>query len=112
WERPPRPCRRRLAQVGKRRDAEVLPDLPGRLRAETRQAGERDDVLRDDALVLRQGVYLAVLDDLDDLPFDRLADSLKLLRLAVERELRDQAGRVANQRRRAAVGEDTERVVA
>ena len=45
------------------------------------------------ALPLRQRVDLAVLDDLDDLVLDRRADPGQLLRLAVERELRDRARR-------------------
>ena len=52
------------------------------------------------ALLLRQRVDLAVLDDLDDLPLDRLADALQLLRLAVERELRDRRRGLADPRRR------------
>ena len=43
---------------------------------------------RHERLVLRQRVDLAVLDDLDDLVLDRLADPRELLRVAVERELR------------------------
>ena len=101
-----------MRSSGQRRDAEVLPDPARRLRAEPGQACERDDVRRDDALVLRQRVHLAVVDDLDDLALDRLADPLQLLRLAVERELRDRAGGVADQRRRATVGEHAEGVVA
>ena len=42
-------------------------------------------------LALGQRVDLAVLDDLDDLLLDRLADPLQLLRAPVERELRDRA---------------------
>ena len=53
---------------------------------------------------------LALLDDLDDLLLDRLADPLELLRAAVERELRDRAGRLAHPRRCAAVGEHAERL--
>ena len=51
----------------------------------------KEDDLRRDALALRQRVDLAVLDDLDDLLLDRLADPAKLLRLPVERELGDGA---------------------
>ena len=50
-----------------------------------------DDLLGHLRLALGQRVDLAVLDDLDDLLLDRLADPLQLLRLAVERELRDRA---------------------
>ena len=102
----------RLAQLGDGRDAEVLPDPAGGLRAEPGEAHERDHVGRDDGLVLRQRVHLAVLDDLDDLALDRLADPLELLGLAVERELRDRATRLADQCRRAAICEHAEGVVA
>ena len=102
----------RLAQLGDGRDAEVLPDPAGGLGAEPGEARERDHVGRDDGLVLRQRVHLAVLDDLDDLALDRLADPLELLGLAVERELRDRSARVADQCRRAAIGEHAEGVVA
>ena len=64
------------------------------------------------ALLLRQRLDLADLDDLDDLLLDRLADALQLLRAPVERELRDRAGGLAHPRRRAAVGDDAERVLA
>ena len=60
--------------------------------------------------LLRERLDLAGLDDLDDLLLDRLADPLQLLRRAVERELRDRARRLAHARRRAAVGEDAERL--
>ena len=56
--------------------------------------------------------HLARLDDLDDLLLDRLADPGQLLRLALERELRDRAAGLADARRRAAVGEDAEGVLA
>ena len=51
-----------------------------------------DDLVRDLGLALRQRVDLAVLDDLDDLLLDRLADPLELLRAARERELGDRSG--------------------
>ena len=72
----------RRLQPGDGRDAELLPDPPRRLRAEAGQAHERRDLRRHLRLPLRQRVDLAVLDDLDDLRLDRLADSLQLLRLA------------------------------
>ncbi len=62
------------------------------------------------ALRFVERLDLADLDDLDDLLLDRLADSLQLLRAAVERELRDRARRLAHPRRRAAVGEDAKRL--
>ena len=55
-------------------------------------------------------MHLAVLDDLDDLLLDRLADSLELLRLALERHLRDGSPRLANARGCASVGEHAERL--
>ena len=62
------------------------------------------------AFLLGQRVDLAVVDDLDDLALDRLADPLQLLRLAVERELRDRRRRLADPRGRPAVGADPETV--
>ena len=60
--------------------------------------------------MLRQRVDLTVLDDLDDLLLDRLADSLELLRLAIERHLRDRSACLTNARRRSPVGEHAERL--
>ena len=99
-------------QLVERRHAELLPDPRGRLRAEAGQAHEEDDLGRDPVPALRQRVDLAVLDDLDDLLLDRLADPRQLLRPPVERELRDRARRLADARRRAAVGEHAERRLA
>ena len=65
---------------------------------------------RNERLPLRERLDLALLDDLDDLLLDRLADPLELLRTAVERELRDRAGRVAHPRRRPPVGDHPERL--
>ena len=78
---------RSRAQPLERRDAELVPDPADRLRPEARNAHELDDLRGDELLVLRQRVHLAVLDDLDDLLLDRLADSLELLRLPFERHL-------------------------
>ena len=61
-------------------------------------------------LALGQRVDLAVLDHLDDLLLDRLADPLQLLRAPVERELGDRAPRLADPRRGPAVGGDPEPV--
>ena len=83
------------------RDAELHPDARGGLRADTRQAQEVDDPGRNEPAALRQRVHLAVLDDLDDLALDRLADPGQLLRLAVERELRDRQRRLADPARGA-----------
>ncbi len=97
-------------QLVDRRDAELLPDARRRLRPEPRQAHEADDVGRNAALAFRERLDLALLDDLDDLLLDRLADSLQLLRPPVERELRDRARRLAHPRRGAAVGEHAKRL--
>ncbi len=55
-------------------------------------------------------MHLAVVDDLHDLLLDRLADSLELLRLALERHLRDGSPRLANARGCASVSEHAERL--
>ena len=60
--------------------------------------------------MLRQRVDLAVLDDLDDLLLDRLADALELLRLAFERHLGDGRACLADPRGGATVGEHAERL--
>ena len=56
-------------------------------------------------------MHLAVLDDLDDLLLDRLADSLEVLGAPLERELGDRPSRLADARRGAPVGEHPERVL-
>ncbi len=99
---------RRGLQVGERRDPELLPDPRGRLRPEPRQAHELDDVGRHGVPPLRERVDLAGVDDLDDLLLDRLPDPGQLLRLSVERELRDRAGGLAHPRGRAPVREHPE----
>src|SRR6185436_551051 len=96
---------RRRLQVGERGDAELLPDLSRRLRAEARQAGELDDVRRHQRLVLRQRTDLALVDDLDDLALDRLADAGQLLGLALEGELSDEARLLAYEGGGPPVGE-------
>ena len=97
-------------QGGDGRDAELLPDPPRGLRPEPRQPHEDRDLRGHLGLPLGQRVDLAVVDDLDDLLLDRLADPLQLLRLAVERELRDGGRRLADPRRRLPVGADPEPV--
>ena len=92
-------------QVGERRDPELLPDPRRRLRPESRQPHELDDIRRHRVAALRERVDLAGVDDLDDLLLDRLPDSRQLLRLPVERQLRDRAGGLAHPRRRAPVRE-------
>jgi dolichol-phosphate mannosyltransferase len=97
-------------EVDERRDAELLPD-PGRgLRAEAGQAREEDDLGRDRVLALGERLDLAGLDDLDDLLLDRLADSLQALGLALESELGDRAGGLANPLCGTTVGERAEGV--
>ena len=61
-------------------------------------------------LPLGQRLDLAGLDDLDDLLLDRLPDALQLLRLPVERELRDRPAGLADALRRAPVREHPERL--
>ena len=102
----------RLLQPGDRRDAELLPDPARGLRAEPGQPHELDDLLGNERFPLRQRLHLALLDDLDDLVLDRLADPGELLRLAVERELGDRGPGLADPRGGAAVGEHAERVLA
>ena len=87
---------------------QLLPDPSRGLRAEPRQPHEGDDLRRDDLLALRQRVHLAVLDDLDDLLLDRLADSGQLLGAPVQRELGNGAGRLADASRRLSVREHAE----
>ena len=102
----------RLLQPGDRRHAELLPDPARGLRAEPGQPHELDDLLGYERLPLRQRLHLPLLDDLDDLVLDRLADPRELLRLAVERELGDRGPGLADPRGGAAVGEHAERVLA
>ena len=91
------------------RDAELLPDLRRGLRAETRELHEAADVRRDPLLALRERVDAAVVDDLDDLLLDRLADPGQFFRLAFQRQLRDGGGALAHALRGAPVGDDAER---
>ena len=97
-------------QVREGRDPELLPDARRRLRPEPRQPHEEDDLGWDRALPLRQRFDLALLDYLDDLLLDRLADPLQLLGSPVERELRDRAGGVAHARGRTPVRDHPERL--
>ena len=99
----------RLLQLLDRRDVELTPDPSRRLRAEPRQPHEAHDFRRDDPLPLRKRVHLTVLDDLDDLLFDRLADPLQLLGPPGHGELRHGAGGLTDARRCAAVGKYPER---
>ena len=61
-------------QPVERRDPELRPDPRRRLRADSGKPQEVDDTGRHEAASLRERVHLAVLDDLDDLVLDRLAD--------------------------------------
>ena len=85
-----------------------MPDARRRLRAEPGKAHERDHLGRDDLLAFGERVHLAVLDDLDDLLLDRLADSGQLLGAPVQRELGNGAGRLADASRRLSVREHAE----
>src|SRR5579859_4329501 len=105
------PLGRRLELV-ERLDAELAPDARRGLRPQTRQLHEEDDLGRNPGLLLRQGLDLAELDDLDDLLLDRLADALQLFRASVERELRHRARRLAHTGGRAAIRDDAKRVLA
>ena len=109
-ERPQPLVLGRVAQTLERGHVELEPDPPRGLRAETGKAHERDHVGRDPRFPLGQRLDLARLDDLDDLLLDRLPDALQLLRLAVQRELRDRAAGLADPLRGAAVGKHTKRL--
>src|SRR4029079_3574275 len=100
------------AEAVDRRDPELLPDPPRRLRAEPGEPHGRRPLDGHDRLALRERVHLAVARDLNDLLLDRPADPLQLLRAALERELRDRARRLADLGCRAAVGADPEPVLA
>src|SRR6185503_21281020 len=95
-----------------RRDAELLPDLPDRLRTHPWDVQELDHLWRDRLAALRQRLDLARVDDLDDLLLDRRADSGQLLRRPVQRQLRDRRPRLAHTRGGAAVGDHPERRLA
>ena len=101
-----------LLQLVDRRDAELLPDAPRGLRAQSRHAHELDDVGRDALLALGEGGDLPVVDDLDDLLLDHLADSGEVLGAALDGELRDRAAGLAHPLRGPAVGERPELVAA
>jgi hypothetical protein len=73
---------------------------------------ELDDVRGDALLALGQRLDPAVLDDLHDLLFDRLADPGQLLRLALDGELGNRAAGLAHSLRGAAIGEGTELIAA
>ncbi len=98
-------------QAVERRDAELRPDARRRLGTDAGEPKEVDDTRRNEAAPLRERVHLAVLDDLDDLRLDRLADPRQLLRLPLERELGDRHRRLADPPGRAPVGDDLERLL-
>ncbi len=103
---------RRLLQLTQGRHAELLPDSARRLRPEPREVHELDDVGRNAVPPLRQRRDLPVLDDLDDLLLDHLADPGELLGLALHGQLRDRPARLAHTLRRPPVGERPELVAA
>jgi hypothetical protein len=92
------------------RDPELAPDPAGRLRPQAGQAHERRDLDGHLRLALGQRVDLAVLDRLDDLRLDRLADPLEPHGLPVERELGDGRRRLPDARGRLAVRAEAEGV--
>ena len=94
-----------------RGDAELRPDARRRLRADSGKPQEVDDPRRYEAAALRECVHLAVLDDLDDLVLDRLADARQLLGLPVERELGDRQRGLADPPRRPPVRDHLERLL-
>ncbi len=102
---------RRGLQAVERRDAELRPDARGGLRPHTREPEEVDDTGRDEPPALGERVHLPVLDDLDDLRLDRLADAGQLLGLPLERELGDRDRRLTNPPCRAPVRDDLERLL-
>ena len=73
---------------------------------------ELDDVRRDAFLFLRERLDLALLDDLNDLLLDRLADAGQLLCIPLDGELCDRAARLAYSLRCSPVGERPELVAA
>ena len=107
-ERPQPLLLGRLLQLRERRHAELLPDPARGLRPEAGEAHELDDLLRNDGLAPGERAHLARLDHLDDLVLDRLPDPGEVLRLALERELRDGPAGFPDPRRGTAVGEHLE----
>ena len=101
--------RRRLQPV-ERRDPELGPDARRRLRPHSGQAQEVDDSRGNEPTPLGERVHLAVLDNLDDLVLDRLADAGELLRLPVERELGDGQRRLPDPAGCPSVGDHLERL--
>ncbi len=102
----------RLAQLVERRDAELLPDPARGLRPERGQAQELGHAGGDLLLAPRQRLDLARVDDLDDLALDRLADPGQVLRVAVDRELRDRPGSRADLVGRPSIREHAELLLA
>ena len=100
------------AQLGQAGHSELAPDPRGRLRPEPGQPQEDGHLARDLGAPLRERVHLAVLDRLDDLRLDRLADPLELGRLPVDRQLGDRDARLADAGGRRAVGADAKAVLA
>ena len=73
---------------------------------------ELDDVRRDALLSLRERLDLALLDDLNDLLFDRLADAGQLFCIALDGELCDRAARLSYSLSCSPVGKRAELVAA
>ena len=100
----------RVAQTFDGRDAELLPDAPGRLRTEPRQAQKEATSAGTTALRFVSACISPSSIDLDDLLLDRLPDPLELLRAPVERELRDRAAGLEDAGGGTAVSGDPEPV--
>ena len=92
------------AQLVEVRDAEVLPETPGRLRAEARDVHDVHEPGRELVAQLRERLEVARLGELDDLRLDRRADPGDLRGRPVEREPGDRRRRLADARRGAPVG--------
>src|SRR4029453_11896973 len=101
-----------LAEVLDGRDAELLPDPPSCLRPERGEPQEFRDTGWGPLLSFFQCLDLALVDDLDDLALDRLADPGQIFGLAFQRELCDRAARGANLVRGTAVGEHAKLLLA
>ena len=99
-------------QTVERRDAELAPDPSSRLRSYAGKPQELDDAGRHPLTSPSERVDLSVLDDLDHLLLDRLADSGEVGRLAGDRELGDPARHLPDPRSRTPVRDDLERLLA
>ena len=115
WPSPERsrslPSSAAVFRLVERGDSELGPDPGGRLRADAGQPQEVDHAHGDALAPPGERVHLPVVDDLDDLLLDRLADAGQLGRATRERQLGDRRRRLPDARGRAAVGDDLERLL-